>query len=61
MHRVIHKKVSHKTEEKLQEKMDNTPKVLAPCELLFRKHFFWMTPYEIRSSEFGIRNSLFVP
>ena len=44
----------------MKEKMDKLSKVLAPCELLFTKQFFLMTPYEIRSSEFGIRNSLFV-
>ena len=60
MYRVIHKKISHETEDKMQEKMDKLQKVPAPCELMFTKRFFWMTPYKIRSSEFGIRNSLFV-
>ena len=55
MYRVIHKKVSHETEDKMQEKMDKLQKVPAPCELMFTKRLFWMTPYKIRSSGFVIR------
>ena len=48
MYRVIHLKVPHKTEDYVQEKIDELQKVPAPCELLFTNTLFWMTSYEIR-------------
>ena len=55
MYRVIHKKVSHEIEDKMQEKMDKLQKIPAPCELMFTKRFFLDDP--LQDSEFGIRDS----
>ena len=57
MYRVIHKKVSHKTEDEMQEKMDKLQMVPASCVLLFTKHFL---DDPLWNTEFGIHNSLFV-
>ena len=58
MYRVINKKVSHETEDKMQEKVDKLQKVPAPSELPVSsclQNDFLGDP--LRNSEFGIRHS----
>ena len=58
MYRVIHKKISHETEDKMQEKVDKLQKVPAPSELPVSsclQNDFFDDP--LCDSEFGIPDS----